>query len=172
MSSATIKAKPLRVLRSLDCAALLMPWGTQADGEGMAFLTSGSRMGDGTNTPEFKTLLLDGIRSRRQFKSGQSICSKSGHFYLLPTVLFAVLFAADARRSSLGSADEFQEANNLFVPPGKTSISKFAPRNLEQFKSRKIGRFFDLVRCTHSRARLTQWKARTKKTAPSKASSR
>jgi len=39
-----IQGQALRVLRSLECAALLMPRKTQADGEGMALLTSGSRM--------------------------------------------------------------------------------------------------------------------------------
>ena len=70
------QGQALRVLRSLDSIALLMPHGTQADGEGMAFLTSGSRMGDKAHE----------IRSSRQPKSGQFICFKSGHFYLLPTI--------------------------------------------------------------------------------------
>ena len=39
------QGQALRVLRSLDCVTLLMPSETQADGERMALLTSGSRMG-------------------------------------------------------------------------------------------------------------------------------
>lgn len=39
------QGQALRVLRSLDCVASLMPCETQADGEGMASSTSGSGMG-------------------------------------------------------------------------------------------------------------------------------